>query len=299
MAGNALIVGAGAGISASFARLWPATAARSRSPRGGPTSSRPRRPRPAPACMPATWSTRRRWRGCSRSSTGSIGALDVVLYNPSYRTRGPLVELDPAEVEKSLMVSAYGGFLVAQQAARRMLRQGRGAILFTGASASVKGYKHSAPFAMGKFALRGLAQSIARELAPENIHVAHFVIDGGCAARYARSRRAVPTACSTRTRSRRPTGASSSSRAAPGPGRSSCAPGSKTSVARGPRSVQLRGRPVARRAGAQLSRRAAGPAPASRASTPWPGRSGAIALPSSSTSGSAMKRSRPKPWASR
>jgi NAD(P)-dependent dehydrogenase (short-subunit alcohol dehydrogenase family) len=77
------------------------------------------------------------------------------------------------------MVSAYGGFLVAQQAARRMLRQGKGAILFTGASASVKGYRHSAPFAMGKFALRGLAQSMARELAPENIHVAHFVIDGG------------------------------------------------------------------------------------------------------------------------
>jgi len=102
-----------------------------------------------------------------------------VLYNPSYRARGPLVELDPADVEKALMVSAYGGFLVAQQAARRMLRQGRGAILFTGASASVKGYKHSAPFAMGKFALRGLAQSMARELAPANIHVAHFVIDGG------------------------------------------------------------------------------------------------------------------------
>jgi NAD(P)-dependent dehydrogenase (short-subunit alcohol dehydrogenase family) len=108
-----------------------------------------------------------------------VGALDVVLYNPSYRTRGPLIELDPAEVETSRMVSAFGGVLVAQQAARRMLQQGRGAILFTGASASVKGYKHSAPFAMGKFALRGLAQSIARELAPQNIHVAHFVIDGG------------------------------------------------------------------------------------------------------------------------
>ena len=77
------------------------------------------------------------------------------------------------------MVSAFGGFLVAQQAARRMLRQGGGAILFTGASASVKGYASSASFAMGKFALRGLAQSMARELAPKNIHVAHFVIDGG------------------------------------------------------------------------------------------------------------------------
>lgn len=108
-----------------------------------------------------------------------LGALDVVLYNPSYRTRGPLVDLDPAEVQKALTVSAFGGFLVGQQAARRMLRQGGGAILFTGASASVKGYAGSASFAMGKFALRGLAQSMARELAPRNIHVAHFVIDGG------------------------------------------------------------------------------------------------------------------------
>jgi NAD(P)-dependent dehydrogenase (short-subunit alcohol dehydrogenase family) len=108
-----------------------------------------------------------------------LGALDVVLYNPSYRTRGALIELDPAEVEKALAVSAFGAFLVAQQAARRMLRQGGGAILFTGASASVKGYARSAAFAMGKFALRGLAQSMARELAPQNIHVVHFVIDGG------------------------------------------------------------------------------------------------------------------------
>jgi NAD(P)-dependent dehydrogenase (short-subunit alcohol dehydrogenase family) len=101
-----------------------------------------------------------------------------VHYNPSYRTQGALVDLDRAEVRQALMVSVFGGFLVAQQAARRMLRQGGGAILFTGASASVKGYARSAPFAMGKFALRGLAQSMARELAPQNIHVAHFVIDG-------------------------------------------------------------------------------------------------------------------------
>ena len=79
------------------------------------------------------------------------------------------------------MVSAYGGFLVAQHAARRMLKQGHGTILITGASASVKGYAQSAPFAMGKFALRGLAQSMARELHPKNIHIAHFVIDGGVA----------------------------------------------------------------------------------------------------------------------
>ena len=108
-----------------------------------------------------------------------LGAPDIVLYNASGRTRGAFAELDPIEVARELAVSAYGGFLVAQQAARRMLLVGRGAILLTGASASVKGYAQSAPFAMGKFALRGLAQSIARELAPKGIHVAHFVIDGG------------------------------------------------------------------------------------------------------------------------
>jgi NAD(P)-dependent dehydrogenase (short-subunit alcohol dehydrogenase family) len=107
-----------------------------------------------------------------------LGAPSLVVYNASYRVRGPLIELDPREVEKTLLVSAYGGFLVGQQAARRMLAAGRGTILFTGASASVKGYAQSAPFAMGKFALRGLAQSMARELAPKNIHVGHVVIDG-------------------------------------------------------------------------------------------------------------------------
>jgi NAD(P)-dependent dehydrogenase (short-subunit alcohol dehydrogenase family) len=109
----------------------------------------------------------------------AFGAPDVAVYNASYRTRGPLIELDPLEVEKTLAVSAFGGFLVAQEAAKRMLPNKHGAILFTGASASVKGYAHSAPFAMGKFALRGLAQSMARELSPQGIHIAHVVIDGG------------------------------------------------------------------------------------------------------------------------
>jgi NAD(P)-dependent dehydrogenase (short-subunit alcohol dehydrogenase family) len=107
------------------------------------------------------------------------GPLDVVVYNASYRTRGPFVELDPGEVEKALAVTAFGGFLVAQEAAKRMLPRGHGAILFTGASASVKGYAQSAPFAMGKFALRGLAQSMARELGPQGIHIGHVVVDGG------------------------------------------------------------------------------------------------------------------------
>jgi NAD(P)-dependent dehydrogenase (short-subunit alcohol dehydrogenase family) len=110
-----------------------------------------------------------------------LGSPALVVYNASGRLRGPITGLDPAAVEQALLVSCYGGFLVGQLAAKHMLAQGRGSILFTGASASVKGYAQSAPFAMGKFGLRGLAQSMARELAPKNIHVAHFVIDGGIA----------------------------------------------------------------------------------------------------------------------
>jgi NAD(P)-dependent dehydrogenase (short-subunit alcohol dehydrogenase family) len=108
-----------------------------------------------------------------------LGEIDVVIYNASTRVRGPIVELDPEDVRRSIEVSAFGGFLVTQQAARRMTPRGHGAILLTGASASLKGFALSAAFAMGKFALRGLAQSAARELGPTGIHVAHFVIDGG------------------------------------------------------------------------------------------------------------------------
>jgi NAD(P)-dependent dehydrogenase (short-subunit alcohol dehydrogenase family) len=106
------------------------------------------------------------------------GAPDVVVYNASARARGPFVSLDHEAVRRTLLVSAYGAFLVAQRAVAGMLAKQFGAVLFTGASASVKGYAESAPCSMGKFALRGLAQSLARELAPKGIHVAHFVIDG-------------------------------------------------------------------------------------------------------------------------
>lgn len=111
--------------------------------------------------------------------------IDVVIYNPSFRVRGPLIDLIPQDVRRTLEITAFGAFLVAQQAARIMLKRGRGTILFTGASAGVKGYAQSAPFAMGKFALRGLAQSMARELHPKGIHIAHIVIDGAIrSARY-------------------------------------------------------------------------------------------------------------------
>ncbi len=176
---TALIVGAGSGLSASMARkltgagVKVALAARNSDKLSG-------------LCEEIGASA----YSCDAASAASVtglfaaldkdaGAPDFVLYNPSARSRGPIAELDAEEVKNTLLVSAFGGFLVAQEATKRMLEKGEGAIFFTGASASVKGYAHSAPFAMGKFALRGLAQSMARELQPKNIHVAHFVIDGG------------------------------------------------------------------------------------------------------------------------
>ena len=179
MTETALIVGAGSGLSAALARLLAkekmriALAARRTDKLEALSAETDAR---AFACDA---SRGEEVEALFAGVTAAMGAPDLVVYNPSYRTRGPITELDPAEVQKSLMVSSYGGFLVAQAAARQMLARGSGTLLFTGASASVKGYARSAPFAMGKFALRGLAQSLARELHPQNIHVGHVVIDGG------------------------------------------------------------------------------------------------------------------------
>jgi short-subunit dehydrogenase len=176
---SALIVGTGAGLSASLARQFA---------KAGMTLSLAARSVDKLSAL--AQETGARTFACDATDRAAVDAMfaaldkagatpDVVVYNASYRTRGPLIDLDPVEVEKSVRVSAFGGFLVAQAAVKRMLPKGHGAVLFTGASASVKGYAQSAPFAMGKFALRGLAQSLARELSPQGIHVAHFVIDGG------------------------------------------------------------------------------------------------------------------------
>ena len=175
---TALIVGAGSGLSASLARLFAreglrvALAARNSEKLASLCAATGARAFACNAVEPDQVAR------LFSDVEGALGAPDVVVYNASGRARGPLVELVPAEVERAIMVSAFGGFLVAREAAARMLPRGRGAILFTGASASVKGYPQSSSFAMGKFALRGLAQSIARELAPQGIHVGHFVIDG-------------------------------------------------------------------------------------------------------------------------
>ena len=176
---TALIVGTGAGLSASLARLFAreginvALAARKIEKLGELCTQTGAK---AFACDATNADEVERLFGLVERE---IATPDIVVYNASARARGPLVELVPAEVAHAINVSAFGGFLVAQQAAKRMLPNKRGAILFTGASASVKGYAQSAPFAMGKFALRGLAQSMARELSPQGIHVGHFVIDGG------------------------------------------------------------------------------------------------------------------------
>ena len=176
MAKTALVVGSGTGISASFARVLASEGYRVvLSSRRGAAAT-PHLPDAVRIACDVTdaGAVAKLFERIDSESPG----LSVVLYNPSYRSRGPLVDLVAEDVQRALQVTAFGGFLVAQQAARRMVKQGSGCILFTGASASVKGYAQSAPFAMGKFALRGLAQSMARELSPMNVHVAHVVIDG-------------------------------------------------------------------------------------------------------------------------
>ncbi|MEH2563969.1 SDR family NAD(P)-dependent oxidoreductase [Bradyrhizobium sp. AZCC 2289] len=176
---NALIVGAGEGLSASLARLLAregikvALAARKVEKLGALCTETGAR---AFACDATNAEEVERLFGLVERE---IGAPDLVVYNASGRARGAFTDLVAADVAQTIAISAFGGFLVAQQAVNRMLPDKHGAILFTGASASVKGYAQSAPFAMGKFALRGLAQSMARELSPQGIHIAHFVIDGG------------------------------------------------------------------------------------------------------------------------
>ena len=175
---TALIVGVGQGLSASLARLLTRS--------GLTVALAAREPGKLKQLCAETGATAFACDAQDRAQVArlfdavdqQVGPPDVVIYNASARARGALTALDPEDVRRTLMVSAFGAFLVGQRAVLEMLGKGYGAILFTGASASVKGYAESAPFAMGKFALRGLAQSMARELAPKGIHVAHFVIDG-------------------------------------------------------------------------------------------------------------------------
>lgn len=177
--GTAIIIGAGEGLSASLARKLHA--------RGYNLLLAARNTDKLAALQEETGAT---LVSCDASEAADMekvfteadamgGSLDLAIYNPSARVRGGITELDPAAVKSAVLITGYGAFLMAQQAAKRMIPNGKGAILFTGASAGVKGYPKSSTFAMGKFALRGLAQSLARELHPQGIHIGHFVIDGG------------------------------------------------------------------------------------------------------------------------
>jgi NAD(P)-dependent dehydrogenase (short-subunit alcohol dehydrogenase family) len=175
---TALIVGAGPGISAALARALTgagvkvALAARNVEKLGALAGNIGARTFAADAAAPDSVAQ------LFADVDASLGPPDLVVYNAGARLRGAIVDLDPQEVRRAIEVSAFGGFLVVQQAARRMLPNKHGAILLTGATASVKGFALSSSFAIGKFGLRGLAQSAARELAPQGIHVAHFIIDG-------------------------------------------------------------------------------------------------------------------------
>jgi NAD(P)-dependent dehydrogenase (short-subunit alcohol dehydrogenase family) len=176
---SALIVGTGPGLSASLARLFAR--------QGLAVAIAARQTDKLAALAKETGAAVHKCNAAEPDDVAALfkaveaksGAPDVVVYNASGRVRGALVDLPPEDVKRAIEVSAFGGFLVSQQAAKRMLPKGHGAIFLTGATAGVKGFALSSSFAMGKFALRGLAQSMARELSPKGIHVAHFVIDGG------------------------------------------------------------------------------------------------------------------------
>lgn len=176
---TALIVGAGSGLSASLTRLLTNSGLKVALAARNPEKLNDLAAETGARAFACDASREDQVVKLFADVEAALGAPDVAIYNAGFRTRGPLVDLIPADVEKAIAISAFGGFLMAQQAARRMLPNRHGAIFLTGASASVKGYSKSAPFAMAKFALRGLSQNLARELQPQGIHVAHFVIDGG------------------------------------------------------------------------------------------------------------------------
>jgi NAD(P)-dependent dehydrogenase (short-subunit alcohol dehydrogenase family) len=175
---TALIVGTGPGISASLARALSAAGLQVGLAARGVEKLKSLADEIGAKTFAADASDPKSVTRLFQQADDQLGEPDVVVFNASARARGRIAEIDPEQVRQAIEISAFAGFLVVQQAARRMVPHGKGAILLTGATASVKGFALSSAFAMGKFALRGLAQSAARELGPQGIHVAHFVIDG-------------------------------------------------------------------------------------------------------------------------
>jgi NAD(P)-dependent dehydrogenase (short-subunit alcohol dehydrogenase family) len=176
---TALIVGVGPGLSASLARLFAKNGLQVALASRNPDKLQKLAEETAGVTFACEATEPEEVAALFEVVIATQGVPDIVVYNASARARGPVTDLIPEEVARAISVSAFGGFLVVQQAARHMIARGSGVILLTGASASVKGYPNSSSFAMGKFALRGLASSMARELSPKGVHVAHFVIDGG------------------------------------------------------------------------------------------------------------------------
>jgi NAD(P)-dependent dehydrogenase (short-subunit alcohol dehydrogenase family) len=176
---TALIVGVGPGLSASLARLFAEHGLQVAMAARNPDKLKKLAEETAGATFACDSTEPEEVAALFDVVIATQGVPDIVVYNASARAHGPVTDLDPVAVARAIAVSGYGGFLVAQQSARHMVARGSGVILLTGASASVKGYPNSSAFAMGKFALRGLAQSLARELSPKGVHLAHFVIDGG------------------------------------------------------------------------------------------------------------------------
>jgi NAD(P)-dependent dehydrogenase (short-subunit alcohol dehydrogenase family) len=178
---TALIVGAGQGLSASLARLFAKEGMQVALAARDTTKLAPLVDETGAVAVACDSSEARDVDNLFAQVSARFGAPDLVVYNASGRYRAPVGQIDAGRLRDAIDVTAIGGLLVAQAAAVGMLARGSGSILLTGATASVKGLPGSTPFAMGKFALRGMAQCLARELAPKNIHVAHFVIDGGIA----------------------------------------------------------------------------------------------------------------------
>ena len=116
-----------------------------------------------------------------RAETDGEGVLDLVIYNAGNAAMGQAHDMEASFFEQVWRVGCFGGFLVGHEALRRMLPRGRGSVLFTGATASLRGKPNTTAFAAAKAGLRSLAQSMARTYGPQGIHVGHVVVDGGIA----------------------------------------------------------------------------------------------------------------------
>ena len=179
MTESVLIVGAGSGLSASLARLCSSKGMKVALAARDIEKLQDLKKEIGASTIKCDATKIKSVTNLFKKTDKIIGVPNLVIYNPSKSLGGSIVDLDPQKAFEAINITSYGGFLVSQQSAKRMLKKKRGSIFFTGATASIKGFPKSSVFAMGKFGLRGLAQSLARELHPQNIHIGHFIIDGG------------------------------------------------------------------------------------------------------------------------